>query len=134
MSAAVPMLVCDSPKIITCNNFLTPEECQHFIEIGLQKGMSRAKLVGKDTGVDTTGDERTNTSLYLPHETSPITQAVVERISALVGIPLDNAEQIQLIHYLDNQFYLAHYDGWLQPDDNEPPPVFGSEQYIIKER
>ncbi len=134
LPACTTVEVCADPKIVVASQFLTHEECEHFKLLGRQHGMQRAKLVGKDTGVDVTTNERTNASCWLPHDVSPTAKAVVDRISNFVGIPSANAEQIQLIYYQPGQFYLAHYDGWAVPGPNEPEPIIGSEAHILKER
>jgi prolyl 4-hydroxylase len=129
-----PTRICDSPRIVVAPCFLSAQECEHFKELGIKHGMSRAKLVGNTTGVDTTSEARTNVSCWLQHNVTPITQQVVERIANFVGLPLDNAEQIQLIYYQASQYYMAHYDGWAQPGPNEPEAPIGSEAHIVKER
>jgi len=97
----------------------------------MQHGMKPALLVGKTHGVDIKTNERTNVSCWLPHDTTSITLAVVSRIAALVNIPLDHAEQIQLIYYRENQFYMPHFDGWDIPDDLS---LMTEEQRVIKAR
>lgn len=126
-----PILVSESPRIVLNPGFLTPTECDHFKSLGMQHGMKPALLVGKTHGVDIKTNERTNVSCWLPHDTSAITLAVVTRIAALVGIPLEYAEQIQLIYYRENQFYMPHFDGWDMPDDVSQ---MTEEQRVIKAR
>lgn len=128
---AVTLASAPAPKIVQVEAFLTPEECEHFKELGRLRGFSRAKLVGKTTGVDVTTEERTNVSCWLPHDTSPVTLAVVQRIANFVGLDPAQAEQIQLIYYQDSQYYLAHYDGWAIPDN---PADYTEEQRITKAR
>ena len=42
-----------------------------------------------------------------------------------------NAEQIQMIYYKPNEWYLAHYDGWKMPDDpNGEAKRIGSSESI----
>jgi len=126
-----PILMSSSPRIVVNPGFLTPTECAHFKSLGMQHGMKPALLVGKTHGVDIKTNERTNVSCWLPHDTSSITLEVVKRIAALVNIPLDRAEQIQLIYYRENQFYMPHFDGWDMPDDLSQ---MTEEQRVIKAR
>ena len=52
-------------RVIEYPNFLTQEECHHFIELGKETGMKPALLVGKTNGVDIQDEARTNTSAWL---------------------------------------------------------------------
>jgi len=101
-----PVVLNAEPLIISQNSFITPEECNHFIEIAIQQGMKPALLVGSKTGVDVATSERTNSSCWIQHNHTEVTQAVVNRICALVNMPANNAEQIQLIYYRPNQYVI----------------------------
>ena len=121
----------ESVRVEEYQEFLSEEECAHFISLGQSTGMKRALLVGKDTGEDISNEDRTNTSAWLKHDTTDITTAVTSRIADLIGLPLENAEQIQLIYYKPNQYYRAHWDGWKIPVD---PEDRNEEERIIKEK
>jgi prolyl 4-hydroxylase len=49
---------------------------------------------------------------WLPHFHNATTQALANRIAALVGIPLENAESFQVVRYGAGHQYQAHYDGY----------------------
>ncbi len=120
-----------SPRIRVYDQLLSTEECAHLISLGAHYGMKQAMLVGKTNGVDISTNERTNKSCWIPHNATPITEAVVNRISALVGMEPEQAEQIQLIWYTESQYYMPHYDGWAMPDD---PAMMTEEDRVIKSR
>lgn len=122
----------DAPvRVEEFHGFLSEEECAHFIKLGQNAGMKPALLVGKDTGVDISNEDRTNTSAWLKHDVTEVTEAVTKRIADLVGLPLVNAEQIQLIYYKPNEYYRAHWDGWKMPAN---PDERNQEERIIKAR
>lgn len=112
-------------------NFLTQSEIEHFVEQGMAAGMKPALLVGKMNGVDIQDEARTNSSAWLSHSHTDVTESVVKRIANVVKLPLINAEQIQMIYYKPNEQYRAHFDGWKMPDD---PNERSEEDRIIKER
>tara|TARA_B100000424_G_scaffold13816_2_gene10192 strand:+ start:4502 stop:6553 length:2052 start_codon:yes stop_codon:yes gene_type:complete len=100
---------CLDPYVATHDNVITPEECNHFIEIS-KKTLTRALVSNDKKGYVSTG--RTGMNTWLRHDHDEITKAVGERIANLVGMPLQNAEQFQVIYYGVSQEYRQHYDSW----------------------
>jgi prolyl 4-hydroxylase len=92
-------------------NFLTDEECKHFIEIGKHdSSMKQSVVAGDKEGIVSEG--RTGSNCWVPHNKTETTRKIAERISILVNIPLQYAESFQLIHYRKEQEYKPHFDGW----------------------
>jgi prolyl 4-hydroxylase len=121
----------ESPRIIEIPNFLSQQECDHFIGLGQSAGMKPALLVGSKSGIDIQDDSRTNTSTWLRHSTTDVTANIVQRIADIVKLPVINAEQIQMIYYKPSEYYRAHYDGWKMPAN---PEERNEEERIIKSR
>ena len=98
------------PLVVTYDNLLTDEECQHFINIS--KGSLKRALVSENKkGVESQGRTRQNT--WIPHDYDDITKRVGEKIATIVGLPLENAEKYQIIYYNKTQEYRNHYDSWV---------------------
>jgi prolyl 4-hydroxylase len=102
------------PLMYEVENFMSPEEVAHFLSLG-DDGMSRAQVSDIKKGRES--KSRTNRVRWIAHDHTPVLQAIADRASALVGIPLTNAEKFQLIHYNQSQEYRAHYDAF---DPNIP--------------
>lgn len=102
-------LIHDDPKIYTIEDYLTPEECQHFISISQDK-LKQALVSGNDKGFVSQG--RTGQNCWVHHKTDEITTRVAKQIADLVGYPMENAESFQLIYYDQEQEYRNHYDAW----------------------
>ena len=98
------------PLIYTIDNYLTDEECGHFIKLG-EGNIKRALVSGAIKGFESKG--RSGGNYWIPHNTDEITKRVAMKISQLIGVPLENAESFQLIHYSVSQEYRQHYDGWV---------------------
>jgi len=47
-----------------------------------------------------------NTSCY----DDPITNGVIHKIEQLTGLPRENAEFLQFLHYVEGQYYVEHHD------------------------
>lgn len=98
------------PAVSTFNNVVTEQECQHMIDIS--KSMMKDSLVSSNNkGVTSQG--RTSMNTWIRHDYDKITKEIGERIAAIVGMPLENAEAFQVIYYDKNGEYRQHYDSWV---------------------
>jgi len=97
------------PYVATYDNILSQKECDHFIEISKDK-FKRALVSDSKGGTVSAG--RTGSNYWLSHTHDDITSLVAERISKIVGMPIENAERFQMIYYGENQEYRLHYDSW----------------------
>lgn len=97
------------PVVATFSGVLSPEDCQEVIDLAAPR-MSRAGVTTDDgkSGRQSTG--RTNDSTWLPHDASPRLYEIVQRVSALVGLPAECCEDVQVIHYTKGQEYRKHWD------------------------
>ena len=100
----------NSPRIYTISNFITEEECQHFINIS-RDNIKPALVSGDKEGFISSG--RSGQNHWIPHKTDNITKNIGEKIAKEISIPLENAEAYQIIYYDKSQEYRQHYDGWL---------------------
>ena len=97
------------PFVSTIDNLLTDDECNHMINIS--KGLMKSSLVsdGKK-GIVSQG--RTSSNAWIQHNHDEITKSIGEKIAGIVGMPLENAEAYQVIHYGIDAQYRRHYDSW----------------------
>ena len=99
----------EDPLVETTDNFLTDEECAHFINIS-KNNLERAKVSYEKEGKLSNG--RTGYNTWLEHNHDNITYKIGQKIANKVGLPLENAEKFQIIYYNKNQEYRQHYDSW----------------------
>lgn len=97
------------PLVKVYENIVSDDECKHFIEIS-KNNLTRALV--SDSCEGSISDDRTGRNTWIQHDHDDITKRVGERIANIVGLPLKNAEQFQIIHYGKNQEYKSHYDSW----------------------
>lgn len=100
----------DEPPVFLFEDFLTPGECAHLIELS-EAHMSRSLVSGGEEGVESEG--RTGGVHWVPHDETPTTLALSQRTADLVGLPLAHAESVQMINYGPGQEYKPHYDAWM---------------------
>ena len=98
------------PLVVTYEDFLTKEECDHFINIS-KDSLKRALVSENKKGVESKG--RTGQNTWIAHDHDDITKRVGEKIATIVGLPLENAEKYQIIYYNKSQEYRKHFDSWV---------------------
>ena len=101
----------EDPEIYTMDNFLTKEDCQHFIDISKDK-FKRSIVADPKGGKGIISDGRTSDNTWIKHDYDSITFTVANKIANIVNMPLENAESFQVVHYDETQQYRQHYDGW----------------------
>ena len=82
-------IVCDDPKVFTISNFISEEECNHFVEVSKPK-MKRSVVSDDKKGTVSKG--RTGENCWLQHFTDEITGRTAQRIADVVKLPIENAE------------------------------------------
>lgn len=97
------------PMVAYLDDFLGAQECLHIIEVARNR-LKRARVSRK--GDESLTNGRTNSNAWVSHNTDSIILKVATRISDLIGIPLENAEALQVIHYGVDQEYKAHFDAY----------------------
>jgi len=98
---------CDLEKfnIQVIDDFLTKEECEIIIELA-RPLLKRSTLIGKEE-INST---RTSSGVFINYNKHPILKNIVERVSEITKIPIENQEDIQVINYQKGEYYKQHYD------------------------
>ena len=99
----------DSPKIYTIDDYIDETVCAHIISIAKDK-LQQSLVSGDRDGKISSG--RTGKNCWIKHDSDEITMILCNRIAGLVDMPLENAEQMQVIYYAKDQHYHNHYDSW----------------------
>ena len=98
-----------SPFVGFRDGVVSPEECAYLI--ALATGKTQRAKVSLDDDSDII-DGRSGSNCWLRYSEDETVRKIGERLSAIVGIPLENAEAMQIIHYGVDQEYRAHYDAY----------------------
>ena len=105
-----------SPRAQVYHNFLTPEECDHLVEMARPR-MSVASVVDKKTGASKPSDVRTSTGHFIRRAEDAVVRRIEERIAAFAMVPVDHGEGIQILRYERGQKYDPHFD-YFTDDEN----------------
>ncbi len=95
----------EEPLVVILGNVLSDEECDELIRLA-KDNMQRSKI-GATREVN---ELRTSSSMFLQENENEIVARVEKRISAIMNIPLEHGEGIQILKYTPGQEYKAHYD------------------------
>ena len=95
------------PIVYVVSDFLSDEECDAFIELG--KGQMQRATVISDSEHEV-HKSRTNDYCWLKHDSNDLVHEVSKRFSVLVKMPINNAEQFQLVYYGPGNEYNPHFD------------------------
>ncbi len=102
-------MIADDPIVWIIDEFVSVEEREHIMRVA-EKGMSAAKV--SRLGHNAPSAKRTGSVAWVKHDQTPIVRGLVKRVSDLVGIPVNHAESLQVVHYAETQEYQPHYDAW----------------------
>lgn len=97
------------PLVAYIDDVVSPEECEAIIQAA-SPTIERSKVSNEAEGEFSKG--RTGSNTWVKHDHNDITETVCERIANIVGIPLEHAESMQVIHYGVTQEYRSHYDAY----------------------
>jgi prolyl 4-hydroxylase len=98
----------DRPAVEISDGYLSPTLCASIVALG--RAMKEAEVVGLGPGERSPA--RTNTVQWLYHMQTPELARVCEAIAYRVGIGLERAEMVQLIHYGQGAEYRPHFDAF----------------------
>ena len=99
------------PWVITFENFLTDEEAEALIQHGYDEGYKRSEDVGKrkfDGSYDSVQSSgRTSENAWCSAQKGcrfqEVPKRILDRISAVTGIPPENSEDLQVLKYESGQ-------------------------------
>eukprot|EP01084_Bolivina_argentea_P293117 504094_1 len=113
-------VLCTRPQVIQIFDFLSDDECEHLISIGMHSPMMRS-TVGE---TKLTNTHRTSSHIWVIRDLSTIVDNVINRIGDMVGIDGDvlhsnkSSEDLQLVHYNEGEYYHEHHDYGTDQENN----------------
>ena len=100
------------PRVMVCENFLTPDECESLIVLGspaLQK--SGVGIDEKDSFGPNEKSARTSYGMRFP-SSNALVKRIDRRVLSLTNMTGTFAERLYLLRYLKGQRYVEHTDGF----------------------
>lgn len=85
-------------------------ECGALIEIA-RACEAKASVCDSNTGAVRVDAVRNNNMSWVDND-HPLVRSLNQRIAALTGIPLENQEPLQVLHYRPGEEYVPHHDAF----------------------
>ncbi len=99
----------EDPRVVVFEDFLEPLEIEQLLAAAQTK-LKQALVSSSKSGVASPG--RTGSNCWVPHGYNAVIENLSLRVADVVGIPLENAESLQIVHYKQTQQYAPHFDAW----------------------
>ena len=97
------------PIVCVFENFLSDEEVEHIVAAAKTE-LKRAKVSAAKSGVESPG--RSGSNCWVRHDYDQTIHDFCLRLAEVVGIGLEYAESLQVVHYAADQEYGPHFDAW----------------------
>ncbi|KAG6493613.1 probable prolyl 4-hydroxylase 3 [Zingiber officinale] len=97
------------PRAFMYHNFLSKEECEHFIMLA-KPHMKKSTVIDNSNGKSKDSRVRTSTGTFLHRAQDNVIKAIETRIANYTFIPVEHGEGLQVLHYDVGQKYEPHYD------------------------
>lgn len=115
VNAEVPFeVLCDDPRIVRWNGFLTAEECAEVVALG-KPLLKRSRVMGKQP----ISSDRTSSSGFFRRAQTSLLQRIERRASGFAHLPVENVEPIQYLEYQLTQQYKPHWDYFLDHESGK---------------
>ncbi|MDB5985458.1 MAG: Procollagen-proline dioxygenase [Nevskia sp.] len=103
----------DDPVFAALGNVLDADECRTLIEMARPR-LKPSTLVDPVTGHDVVSDQRTSSGMFFQLAEDDFIARIDRRLSALMNLPVENGEGLQVLHYPVGAGSEPHFD-YLQP-------------------
>jgi prolyl 4-hydroxylase len=104
-----------SPDIAMLDHVLSYEECDALIALSRSK-LARSTTIDSATGAEQVIDARSSEGSYFMRGENAIVSRIEYRLAALTGMPVENGEGLQILHYGTGGEYQPHFD-FFEPQD-----------------
>ena len=92
------------------HGLIVPAECGALIEVA-RVCEAKASVCDSDTGAVRVDAVRNNNMSWVDND-HQLVRSLNRRIAALTGIPLENQEPLQVLHYRPGEEYVPHHDAF----------------------
>lgn len=103
------LFACASPRVVLFGNVLSHAECDELVAQSQHK-LTRSEVVDPATGDFKLDKARTSEGTHFLRAETTLIDTLEQRVASLTGIPLENQEPLQILHYGIGGEYEPHYD------------------------
>jgi prolyl 4-hydroxylase len=99
----------NAPRVVLFDDLLSHDECDELVRQASIK-LERSTVVNAQTGAYDVHPDRTSSGTHFQRGETDLVRRIEQRISELVGSPVDHGEPIQVLHYTPGTEYKPHFD------------------------
>lgn len=103
------------PTLAVLGNVLDADECRQLIELARPR-LQPSTVVDPQTGRDVVSPGRSSYGMFFRPAETPLIARLDRRLSALMNLPIENGEGLQILHYPCGAGSEPHFD-FLRPDN-----------------
>lgn len=97
------------PRSILLHGFLSDAEADHVVKLALPS-LERSKVVDTKSGNGKLDEVRTSSGTFLSKGVDEVVRGIEDRVALATHLPVENAENLQVLRYELDQEYKAHWD------------------------
>ncbi|HEX7914221.1 2OG-Fe(II) oxygenase [Rudaea sp.] len=105
----------ERPTVAFLDNVFDTQECDELVRLSAHK-LVRSTIVDRASGGAGLTAGRTSEGTYFPLNANAFIARLDHRIAALMNMPIENGEGLQILHYRTGDEYAPHYD-YFPPED-----------------
>ena len=118
------------PDVVVLQDVLTHAECNELVALSKPK-LERSRIVDHQTGAEEVMDLRSSYGTYFLRGENSLVKRIEQRLATLIGMPTDNGEGLQILHYGVGAEYQPHYDFFLPESSGSAIHVAKGGQRVI---
>lgn len=103
------LMALNAPRVVLFGELLSAVECDEMIRLSRGK-LERSSVVNAVTGAYDVHPDRTSEGTHFERGENELIRRIEQRISELVGYPVERGEPIQILKYGPGAQYRPHFD------------------------
>ena len=119
----------ERPVVAFLDDVLSHAECDALVERSRDR-LTRSTTVDPANGKDAVIDARSSEGTFFPLNADPLIETIDARVSAIMNLPVENGEGLQILHYHTGGQYTPHYDYFAPSDPGSATHVANGGQRV----
>jgi prolyl 4-hydroxylase len=103
------LMALNAPRVVLFGELLSATECEEMIRLSRGK-LERSSVVNAATGAYDVHPDRTSEGTHFERGENDLIRRIEQRISELIGYPVERGEPIQILKYGPGAQYRPHFD------------------------
>jgi len=119
----------ERPAIVFLDDVLSHAECDALVERSRDR-LTRSTTVDPKDGKDAVIEARNSEGTFFQLNADPFIAMLDRRIAAVMNMPVENGEGLQILHYRTGGLYSPHYDFFAPHESGSKPHLANGGQRV----